>query len=278
MPTYKTKIPDRNGSSQQNVFVSKQWKKQGWLYSYKFIFSPNFSSDTGQNEILPNCRCQASVLVATVSGHIKLTHCSYEILRRFKRLQCLCPYPLMYDAKKNKKKTPVFYRIWSHFTMPFLPYLIVHSVHWDGGLLSPLVAWIADFCQSSSQDNFNDRQHNDDAKYSKCLIFLLSVLHLDIFLYKPPFVVEKVVWVLTSNSKKRQWFDTPVLIPQRCDSSVDNTRHANRPNSMDLKKLKSINYKVYWRGWLSYVNQKDKLHFWIGIHQEPITWSVQLSY
>ena len=193
----------------------------------------------------------------------------------FKRLQHLSPSPLMYDAKKKKKS--VCFIVWSHFTMPFIPYLIVHSVHWDGGLLSPLVAWIADFCQSSSQDNFNDRQHNDDAKYSKCIIFLLSVLRLLIFLYKPPFVVAVVVCVL-SNSTKRQCFDTPVLIPKHCDSGVDNTSHANRPNSMDLKKLKSINYKVYWRGWLSYVNQNDKLHFWIGIHQEPITWSVQLSY
>jgi len=82
MPTYKTKMPDRNGSGQQSVFVSKQWKKQGWLYSYKFIFSSNFSSDTSRIEILPNCRYQASVIVATVTGHIELTH-SYKILRRF---------------------------------------------------------------------------------------------------------------------------------------------------------------------------------------------------
>ena len=47
-------------SSQQNVFVSKQWKKQVLLYSYKFIFSSNISSDTGQIEILPTCRCQAN--------------------------------------------------------------------------------------------------------------------------------------------------------------------------------------------------------------------------
>ena len=149
----------------------------------------------------------------------------------FKRLQHLCPSPLMYDAKKKKS---VCFIVWSHFTMPFIPYLIVHSVHWDGGLLSHLVAWIADFCQSSSQDNFNDRQHNDDAKYSKCIIFLFSVLHLEIFLYKVPFVV--AVASVLGNSTKRQFLDTPVLIPQHCNSGVDNTCHANRPNSMDLKK------------------------------------------
>ena len=220
MPTYKTKMPDSNGSSQQSVFVSKRWKKQGWLYSYKFIFSSNFSSDTSQIEILPNCRCQASVIVATVT-HTKF----YE---DFKRLQYLCPSPLMYDAKKKKS---VCFIVWSHFTMPFIPYLIVHSVHWDGGLLSPLVAWIADFCQSSSQDNFNDRQHNDDAKYSKCIIFLFSVLHLEIFLYK---VLAGVVGV--GNLVWQQQLDTPCLIPEYCNSGVDNTCHANRPNSMDLKK------------------------------------------
>ena len=100
MRKYKTKMPDPNGWIQQNVFVSKQWKKQGWLYNYKFIFYSNILSDTGQIEILPTCRCRASVIVATISGHIELTHCSYEILRRFKRLQCLCLSPLIYDGKK----------------------------------------------------------------------------------------------------------------------------------------------------------------------------------
>ena len=91
-----------------------------------------------------------------------------------------------------------------HSMITFQDYLIMHSVHWDGRLLTPLLAWIADFCQSSSQDNFNDRQHNDDAKYSKCLIFLLSVLRLDVFLYKPPFVGAVEVCVLMSNSVNRQ--------------------------------------------------------------------------
>ena len=141
------------------------------------------------------------------------------------------------------KKTHVCFIVWLHFTMPFLPYLIVHPiVHRDGRLLSPLVAWIADFCQSSSQDNFNHREHNDDAKYSKCLIFLLSVLQLDIFLYK-----ELVGVVGVGNIVWHQPFDTPCLIPEYCNSGVDNTCHANRPNSMDLKRLKSINYKVYYR-------------------------------
>ena len=141
------------------------------------------------------------------------------------------------------KKTHVCFIVWLHFTMPFLPYLIVHPiVHRDGRLLSPLVAWIADFCQSSSQDNFNHGEHNDDAKYSKCLIFLLSVLQLDIFLYKG---LVGVVGV--GNIVCHQRFDTPSLIPEYCNSGVDNTCHANRPNSMDLKRLKSINYKVYYR-------------------------------
>ena len=47
-------------SSQQNVFVSKQWKKQVLLYSYKFIFSSNILLDTSQIEILPTCRCWAN--------------------------------------------------------------------------------------------------------------------------------------------------------------------------------------------------------------------------
>ena len=64
MPTY---MSDPNGSSQQNVFAT-QCKKQGWLYGYKFIFSSNISSDTGQIESLPSCRCQASVIVAAVTG------------------------------------------------------------------------------------------------------------------------------------------------------------------------------------------------------------------
>ena len=145
------------------------------------------------------------------------------------------------------KKTHVCFIVWLHFTMPFLPYLIVHPiVHRDGRLLSPLVAWIADFCQSSSQDNFNHRQHNDDAKYSKCLIFLLSVLQLDIFLYKPPFFSSVDAWGIGDNIT-HQPLDPPSLIPEYCNSGVDNTCHANRPNSMDLKRLKSINYKVYYR-------------------------------
>ena len=40
MLTYKTKIPDPNGSSEQNVFVTKHWKKKGWLSRCKL--------DTGQ--------------------------------------------------------------------------------------------------------------------------------------------------------------------------------------------------------------------------------------
>ena len=52
MLTYKTKIPDPNGSSQQNVFVTKQWKKKGWLSRCKFIFFSNISSDTGQTKRL----------------------------------------------------------------------------------------------------------------------------------------------------------------------------------------------------------------------------------
>ena len=142
-----------------------------------------------------------------------------------------------FHTKKYKPRAPkrpfTLYVERSDFRMPFLPYLIMHSVHWDGRLLSPLVAWIADFCQSSSQDNFNDRQHNDDAEYSKCPIFLFSVLQLDIFLYK---VLAGVVGV--GNLVWQKQFDTPCLIPEYCNSGVDNTCHANRPNSMDLNKIK----------------------------------------
>ena len=227
MPTYKTKMSDPDGSSQQNG--NKQWKKRG----YKFTFSFNTSSDTGQIEILPSCRCQFSVIVAAVTGKIELTH-SYKILQRFKLMPYLCPSPPAHLWRKcnswTKKKTMCFI-VWVHVTMSLLPYLIMHSVLWDGGLLSPVVAWIADFCQSSSQDNFNDRQHNDDAKYSKGIIFLFSVLRLDVFLDK----YAVVGWV-PSNSTNRLWFDTPFLIPDYCNSGVDNTCYANRPNSMDLKK------------------------------------------
>ena len=136
--------------------------------------------------------------------------------------------------KPRARKRPfTLYVERSHFIMPFLPYLIMHSVYWDGRLLSPLVAWIADFCHSSSQDNFNDGQHNDDAKYSKCPIFLFSVLQLEIFLYK---VLARVVGV--GNLVWQQQLDPPSLIPQYCNSGVDNTCHANRPNSTDLKKIK----------------------------------------
>ena len=179
-------------------FGNKQWKKQG----YKFTFSFNTSSDTGQIEILPSCRCQFSVIVAAVTGKIELTH-SYKILQRFKLMAYLCPSPPpppIYGVSvivRRRKKTMCFI-VWVHVTMSLLPYLIMHSVLWDGGLLSPLVAWIADFCQSSSQDNFNDRQHNDDAKYSKCIIFLFSVLRLDVFLDK----YAVVGWV-PSNSTNR---------------------------------------------------------------------------
>ena len=137
-----------------------------------------------------------------------------------------------YKPRAHKRPFTVFVER-SDFIMPFLPYLIMHSVHWDGRLLSPLVAWITDFCQSSSQDNFNDRQHNDDAKYSECIIFLFSVFQLEIFLYK---VHAGVVGV--GNLVWQQQLDTPCLIPEYCNSAVDNTCHANRPNSMDLNKIK----------------------------------------
>ena len=166
------------------------------------------------------------------------------LILSFKRLSGLKDHPFIspskhdpfytkkYKPRAHKRPFTVFVER-SDFIMPFLPYLIIHSVHWDGGLLSPLVAWIADFCQSSSQDNFNHREHNDDAKYSKCLIFVVSVLQLDIFLYK---VLVGVVGV--GNLVWHQQFDTPSLIPEYCNSGVDNTCHANRPNSVDLKKIK----------------------------------------
>ena len=164
MPTYKTKMPDSNGSSQQSVFVSKRWKKQGWLYSYKFIFSSNFSSDTSQIEILPNRRCQASVIVATVT-HTKF----YE---DFKRLQCLyAPLPLCMTQKKGGGG----FIVWSHFTMPFIPYLIVHSVHWDGGLLSPLRLESLTFAKAAARiismiDNTMMMPNTASASFS-CLVY-----------------------------------------------------------------------------------------------------------
>ena len=138
-----------------------------------------------------------------------------------------------YKPKAHKRPFTLYVER-SDFIRPFLPYLIMHSVHWDGRLLSPLLAWIADFCQSSSQDNFNDWQHNDDAKYSKCPIFLFSVLQLEISLYK----VLAGVFVVACNLVWQQQLDPPSLKPQYCNSGVDDTCHANRPNSMDLNKIK----------------------------------------
>ena len=57
-------MSDPNGSSQQNALGTNSEKKQG----YKSTFFFNISSDTGQIEILPSCRCQVSAIVAAVTG------------------------------------------------------------------------------------------------------------------------------------------------------------------------------------------------------------------
>ena len=44
-----------------------------------------------------------------------------------------------YKPRAHKRPFTVFVER-SDFIMPFLPYLIIHSVHWDAGLLGPLVA------------------------------------------------------------------------------------------------------------------------------------------
>lgn len=49
MATYKTKVLDPDGSSQQNVLYANI-QKPFWLYSYQIIFSSNISS--GNDEIL----------------------------------------------------------------------------------------------------------------------------------------------------------------------------------------------------------------------------------
>ena len=54
MPTYKTKMSDPNGSSQQNVLGTNSEKTK--VISLPFFF--NISSDT----------CQASAIVAAVTG------------------------------------------------------------------------------------------------------------------------------------------------------------------------------------------------------------------
>ena len=65
MPTY---MSDPNGSSQQNVFATHSAKSKADFTATSFILSSNISSDTGQIESLPSCRCQASVIVAAVTG------------------------------------------------------------------------------------------------------------------------------------------------------------------------------------------------------------------